>query len=85
MMWRAVWLASRGRDAVTEISMAKLLAAETYVRVASEAMQIHGGMGYSMEYDLQRYFRDSRVRTIAAGSSEVLRNLIASKSGLKFR
>jgi len=46
-------------------------------------MQVFGGNGYSMEYDIQRHYRDSRVGTIAAGSSQMLRNLIAGLSGLK--
>ena len=81
-MWRAVYLASQEQNALEEITMAKLFASETYVRVANDAMQIHGAYGYSMESDVQRYFRDSRVRTIAAGASETLRNLIARLSGL---
>jgi alkylation response protein AidB-like acyl-CoA dehydrogenase len=83
LMWRAVWLASTGKDALREIMMAKLFASEIYVEVSNMAMQIFGGNGYSMEYDIQRHYRDSRIGTVAAGSSQMLRNLIAGLSGLK--
>ena len=83
LMWRAVWLASTGQDALRDITMAKSFASELYVKVSNMAMQIFGGNGYSMEYDIQRHYRDSRVGTIAAGSSQILRSLIAGLSGLK--
>jgi alkylation response protein AidB-like acyl-CoA dehydrogenase len=63
--------------------MAKLFASETYAKVANQGMQIMGGYGYSMEFDMQRHFRDSRSATIAAGTSQMLRNLIAGLMGLK--
>ena len=83
LMWRAAWIVAQGRDALREISMAKLLSSETYVRVANSGMQIMGAYGYSMEYDMQRHFRDSRAATIAAGTSQMQRNIIAGLMGLK--
>jgi alkylation response protein AidB-like acyl-CoA dehydrogenase len=83
LMWRAAWLASVGREALKEITMAKLFAAETYVKVANQGMQVLGGYGYNMEFDMQRFFRDSRAATIAAGSSQIQRNLLANLMGLK--
>jgi alkylation response protein AidB-like acyl-CoA dehydrogenase len=83
LMWRAAWLVSAGKDALREITMAKLLASETYVKVAQMGMQILGGYGYNMEFDMQRFFRDSRAATIAAGTSQIQRNLIAGLLGLK--
>jgi alkylation response protein AidB-like acyl-CoA dehydrogenase len=83
LMWRAVWLVSTRQDALREITMAKLFASEVYAEVSNKAMQVFGGNGYSMEYDIQRHYRDSRIGTIAAGSSQMLRNLIAGLSGLK--
>lgn len=85
LMWRAAWLVSTGRDALREITMAKLFASEVYVKVANAGMQIFGGYGYSMEYDMQRHFRDSRSSTIAAGTSEMQRNVLAGLMGLKIR
>jgi len=83
LMWRAAWMVDSGRDALKEISMAKLLSSETYAKVANLGMQILGGYGYSMEFDMQRHFRDSRAATIAAGTSQIQRNLIANLMGLK--
>lgn len=85
LMWRAAWLVAEGRDALREISMAKLFASETYAKVANMGMQILGGYGYSMEFDMQRHFRDSRVSTVAAGSSQMQRNLVARLMGLEAR
>jgi len=83
LMWRAAWMVSSGEDALREISMAKLLSSETFAKVANQGMQILGAYGYTMEFDMQRYFRDSRASTIAAGTSQIQRNLIANLMGLK--
>jgi alkylation response protein AidB-like acyl-CoA dehydrogenase len=83
LTWRAAWMLSNGRNALKEISMAKLMGSETYVKVAAQAMQILGGYGYNMEFDMQRLFRDSRSVTIGAGTSQMQRNLIAGLMGLK--
>ena len=83
LMWRAAWMVASGQKALREITMAKLFASETYVKVANMGMQVLGGYGYSMEFDMQRYFRDSRAATIAGGSSQMQRNLLAGLMGLK--
>jgi alkylation response protein AidB-like acyl-CoA dehydrogenase len=83
LMWRAAWMVSQGQDALREISMAKLFTSETYVKIASQGMQVLGGFGYSAEFDMERHFRDSRAATIAAGTSQMQRNLIANLMGLK--
>jgi alkylation response protein AidB-like acyl-CoA dehydrogenase len=80
---RAACMVSAGQDALREITMAKLFAAETYVKAANAGMQVMGGYGYNMEFDMQRHFRDARAATIAAGSSQIQRNLIAGLMGLK--
>ncbi len=72
-----------GEDALREITMAKLFASETYAKVANMGMQIFGGYGYNREFDMQRHFRDARVATVAAGTSQIQRNLIAGLLGLK--
>jgi alkylation response protein AidB-like acyl-CoA dehydrogenase len=74
-----------GQDALKEITMAKLLASEVYVKAANAGMQAMGGFGYSMEFDMQRHYRDARAATIAAGTSEIQKNLIAGLMGLKVR
>lgn len=83
LTWRAAWLVASGKDALREITMAKLFASETYVKVASLGMQIMGGYGYNAEFDMERYFRESRASTVAAGTSQIQRNLIAGLMGLK--
>ena len=69
LVWQAAAAVAEGEDALREISMAKLFASETYVKVSSQAVQVLGGYGYNMEFDVQRHFRNSRAATIAAGSS----------------
>jgi alkylation response protein AidB-like acyl-CoA dehydrogenase len=60
-----------------ESSMAKLYASETAMYVATEAVQIHGGMGYSKEMPIERYFRDAKITEIYEGTSEIQRMVIA--------
>jgi butyryl-CoA dehydrogenase len=57
--------------------MAKLYCSEVASRVTNQAVQIHGGYGYSKEYDVERYFRDAKVTEIYEGTSEVQRMVIA--------
>jgi alkylation response protein AidB-like acyl-CoA dehydrogenase len=83
MMWRAAWQLASGKDALKEISMAKLFASEAYARLANQGMQVLGAYGYNMEFDMQRHFRDARSATIGAGTSQMQRNLIAGLMGLK--
>ncbi|MFN2136464.1 MAG: acyl-CoA dehydrogenase family protein [Candidatus Promineifilaceae bacterium] len=67
-----------------EASMAKLFASETATYVTKEAVQIHGGMGYSKELPLERYFRDAKITEIYEGTSEIQRMVIArSLTGLR--
>jgi alkylation response protein AidB-like acyl-CoA dehydrogenase len=83
LMWRAAWLVSTGQDALREITMAKLFTSETYVKIANQGMQVLGGFGYCEEFDMARLYRDARASTIAAGTSQIQRNLIANLMGLK--
>ena len=82
---RAAAIILRGRDATREVSMAKLFGSETYAGVANRGMQIMGAYGYSMEFEMQRHFRDARSTTVGAGSSQMQRNAIAATMGLKPR
>ena len=72
-------------DALREISMAKPPSSETYVKVGNQGVQIFGGYGTIMEFDMRRHFRDSRAATIAAGTSQMQRNLIAGLMRLKLQ
>ena len=80
---RAAAMIDNGENALREITMAKLFASEVYAKAANNGMQVLGGYGYNMEFDMQRHFRDARAATIAAGTSQVQRNLIAGLMGLK--
>lgn len=73
---QAADLLDKGRPCRQEASMAKLFATEKALRIAEEAMQIHGGYGYTKEYPIERYYRDIRYFTIAEGTSEMLRLII---------
>lgn len=77
LTWRAAALRDSGREHTVESSMAKLFATEAAVEVAMEAVQIHGGYGYTKEYPVERYLRDSKLGTIGEGTSEVQRLVIA--------
>ena len=74
--WSA-WLRDSGEAFGIPASMAKLYASEAAVEIAMEAVQIHGGYGYTKEYPVERYLRDSKLGTIGEGTSEVQRLVIA--------
>ncbi|WP_434211975.1 acyl-CoA dehydrogenase family protein [[Pseudomonas] boreopolis] len=81
---RAAWLKGQGRKFGTEASMAKLVASEAAMWITHQAVQIHGGMGYSKEMPLERYFRDAKITEIYEGTSEVQRLVIArNETGLR--
>jgi alkylation response protein AidB-like acyl-CoA dehydrogenase len=66
-----------GEPANLESAMAKLLASETGMQISLDAMRIHGGYGYSTEFDIERYFRDSPLMIVGEGTNEVLKGVIA--------
>ncbi|WP_194903590.1 acyl-CoA dehydrogenase family protein [Catenulispora rubra] len=68
-----------GERADMEAGMAKLFASETAMQVALDAIRIHGGYGYSKEYDVERYFRDAPLMIVGEGTNEIQRNVIASQ------
>ena len=74
---RAATLADGGRRVTREGSMAKLFAGEVAVRVANEAVQIHGGYGFIKDYPVEKYYRDVKLCTIGEGTSEIQRMVIA--------
>ena len=83
LVWRAARILEAGGDALREITMAKLMSSETYVAVANAGMQVFGAYGYSMEYDMQRHYREARSTTIAAGTSQMQRDILAGMLGLR--
>ena len=74
---RAAWLRDTGKEHTAESSMAKWYASEAAVEAALEAVQIHGGYGFTKDYPVERYLRDSKLGTIGEGTSEVQRLVIA--------
>jgi len=77
LLYRACAVKDAGRPFGAEAAMAKLHCSATASRVTNLAVQIHGGYGYSKEYDVERYFRDAKVTEIYEGTSEVQRVVIA--------
>jgi butyryl-CoA dehydrogenase len=73
LLYRACAFKDAGRSFGSEAAMAKLYCSKTATRVTNLALQIHGGYGYSKEYDVERYFRDAKVTEIYEGTSEVQR------------
>jgi alkylation response protein AidB-like acyl-CoA dehydrogenase len=68
--------ADAGRRVDMEAGMAKLFASETAMRIALDAVRIHGGYGYSTEFDVERYFRDAPLMIVGEGTNEIQRNVI---------
>ncbi|HRN67729.1 MAG TPA: acyl-CoA dehydrogenase family protein [Promineifilum sp.] len=77
MVYKAAWLKGLKQPYSTMASMAKLFATEVSERVCRNAIQIHGGYGYSSEFEVERMYRDTRLMTIGEGTSEIQRLVIA--------
>jgi alkylation response protein AidB-like acyl-CoA dehydrogenase len=82
LTYRAAWLQQQGRPCAVESTMAKLVASEVCFEGADRGMQIMGGYGYAMEYDMQRYWRDMRLYRVAPINNEMGRNFLAESLGL---
>ena len=81
---RAAWLKGQGKPFSAEAAIAKLTASEAAMWISHQAVQIHGGMGYSKEMPLERYFRDAKITEIYEGTSEIQRMVIArAETGLR--
>ncbi len=81
LTYEAAWLRDAGKPYAKEAAMAKLFASEAAVRAIEEAVQIHGGYGYTRDYPVSRFYLDSKVLTIGEGTSEVQRMVIARHLG----
>ena len=77
LVYHAAWYKDQGFPAILEASMAKLFSSETAMKVTTEAIQVLGGYGYIKEYDVERFFRDSKILEIGEGTSEIQRMVIA--------
>src|ERR1700744_2589937 len=80
--YRAAWLPGRGKPCGVESTMAKVVASEQCFAGADRGMQVLGGYGYAMEYDMQRYWRDMRLYRVAPINNEMGRNFLAESLGL---
>ena len=74
---RAAWLADTGERYTSEAAMAKLYASEAATRACNASLQIHGGYGYTREFDIERHLRDVKLCEIGEGTSQVQRIVIA--------
>jgi acyl-CoA dehydrogenase len=82
LTYRAAWLQAQGRPCGVESTMAKVVASEVCFAGADRGMQVLGGYGYAMEYDMQRYWRDMRLYRVAPINNEMGRNFLAESFGL---
>jgi alkylation response protein AidB-like acyl-CoA dehydrogenase len=78
IVYKAAWSFDQGDIDPQLISLAKVYAGRVAVEVADEALQIHGGYGYMLEYDVERFYRDARVMEIYGGTREIQKNTIAN-------
>jgi alkylation response protein AidB-like acyl-CoA dehydrogenase len=79
LTYRAAFLEDQGKKIPKESAMAKLFASELAVKSSSIAVQIHGGYGFTKDYPVEKFYRDSKLATIGEGTSEVQRWIIAQK------
>ena len=77
LVYHAAWLLEKGENPVAETCMAKLFATELIRRATDECLQLFGGFGTLEEYPIERFFRDARFGTIVAGTSELMREVVA--------
>ncbi len=80
--YRAIWMAEQGQKVSLEASIAKYFSSEIAVKCALDAIQIFGGYGFTKDYPVERYLRDSKLFTIGGGTSEI-QKLIISKEAYK--
>jgi len=82
LLYRAGWLRSQGEEAIEEVALAKLHLSECFVQSSLQAIQIHGGYGYSTEFGIERDLRDALGGRLYSGTSEIQREIVARHMGL---
>ena len=82
LTYHALRLFADGRDALREVTEAKLLSQRSAYEVADDALQIHGGAGYMREYEIERVVRDTRLGPIGGGTDEVMKEILGRQLGL---
>jgi acyl-CoA dehydrogenase len=79
LVWRAAWKIDSGHGSLLDAAYAKLMAADTCMRVTTDAVQVFGGYGYSREYPVEKLMRDAKVFQIYEGTSQIQRHIIAGE------
>lgn len=82
LTYRFAWLLTEGLPYQAEASAAKVFSSEAFMDVANKGIQVMGGAGYTMEHDMQRYFRDARMFPIGGGTTQIQKDLIAKLLGV---
>jgi acyl-CoA dehydrogenase len=82
LTYNALRLFADGRDAIREVTMAKLNTQRAMLEVADECLQIHGGYGYMREYGIERAVRDARLGPIGGGTDEIMKEILGKQLGL---
>ena len=77
-LYRAAWLKTLKKPAALETSLAKLAVSEAYIENCRAALQIYGGYGYMVEYEIERELRDALASSLYSGTSEIQKNIISS-------
>jgi alkylation response protein AidB-like acyl-CoA dehydrogenase len=79
LSWQASWLKDQGESFEKEAAFAKVFGSEVCARVTSKAVQLHGGVGYTKDFPVERYMRESKLFEIVEGTSEIQRDIIANR------
>ena len=82
LVYQFAWRIGQGNATRHDAAIIKLYSSEAYKSISDMGLQIFGGYGYCMEFPMQRFFRDSRLAVLGAGTSEIQRNIIAHGLGL---
>jgi alkylation response protein AidB-like acyl-CoA dehydrogenase len=80
LTWQSAVMKDRKENYLKKSAMAKLFSSETAMWVTTKAIQIHGGYGYTVDYPVERFFRDAKITEIYEGTSEIQRNVIARET-----
>ncbi|MEP0843056.1 MAG: acyl-CoA dehydrogenase family protein [Phycisphaerae bacterium] len=78
LLYYGAWLRSKGKNAIMEAAMAKMYISDCWVRCCEDAIQIHGGYGYMVDYEMERELRDAIGSRLYSGTNEIQRNIVAS-------
>jgi len=82
LLYQGAWVRSEGKSGFLEAALAKLHISDSWVKTCEDALQIHGGYGYMVEYEIERELRDALGSRLYSGTSEIQKNLVASLLGL---